>query len=152
MTAISTVSPTGSQYRRAGTAQANTGQTDWIVVPDWARYADIILNVTAVAGTTPAITPDLLAADPVALDDGSVASIVADAGNFTTAVTDVGTHRIQVGPGVSGIADDVTLAATGDSSARVNALLPAILGVRLTLDRGDANETYTYTLTVRFLK
>lgn len=133
---------------RTGTAQANTGQTDWINTPAWAKYCDIILNITAVAGTTPIITPDILLADPVARDDGQVMSL----GTLGTPPTAAGTHRISIGPGLTGIADDVTMAATGDSAVSINALLPSLMGITLTLDRGTGDETYTYTLAVRFTK
>ena len=122
-------------------AQADTGQTRWLKTPPWAMSLQLFLNITAVAGTTPIATPVLLAADPVSRDDGD-APILA---TFTTPPTDVGTHIISVGPGVSP-ADDLAMAATGDSFSSFNFALPPLLGVRLTLDRGSANETYTYTL------
>ena len=36
-----------------GLAQANTGQTDWILVPAWAQFAEVFFNITATGGTTP---------------------------------------------------------------------------------------------------
>jgi hypothetical protein len=136
----------GTSFRRTGTAQADTGQTDWFNVPQWAKYMEVILNITAVAGTTPIATPDIKVGDPVARDDGSVMSL----GTLGTPPTAAGTHRIVVGPGVTGIADDVTLAATGDSAAHINTILSPLMGVTLTLDRAEANETYTYSLSVQF--
>lgn len=140
----------GSGYKtvRTGAAQANTGQTDWIAVPPWALFAEVLLNITAVAGTTPIATPAFLAANPATLDDGDAVQIHAD---ITTPPTAASFHRIVIGPGVGG-SDDVALAAAADSEAEINAVLPSILGVRLTLDRGTGDETYTYTLAVRFGK
>jgi hypothetical protein len=143
--------PQGFIILRQASAQANTGQTDWVAVPPWAVDALIFLNITAVAGTTPIVTPDLLAADPVSKDDAHAVSLVADAGTgFTTPPTAAGQHLIIVGPGVTGIANDIAMAATGDSTTYINAALPALLGVKLALDRGTADETYTYNLSVQF--
>ncbi len=127
---------------RTGAAQADTGQTDWLKVPGWARYVQFILNVTAVAGNTPILTTTLKFLTPRVFDDGSSADLA-----FTTPPTAAGTHVIDVGPGVTGIADDVVQAATGDSLSSVNKILPRIIGYGLALDRTSADETYTYTLT-----
>lgn len=136
----------GTGYRRSASAQANTGQTDWIEVPKWARYADIILDITAVAGTTPILTPTILAADPITKDDANVVSI----GTLTTPPTAASTHRIVIGPGVTGIADDLAMAAAADSTVSINTVLPDLLGIQLTMDRTTGDETYTYTLNVSF--
>lgn len=136
----------GSGFRRAGTAQADTGQTDWIERPQWATKMVWTLDITAVAGTTPILTPALLAADPITADDANVIAMAT----FTTPPTAAGTHVMEFGPGTTGIADDLALAATGDSKAAVNVDLPDLIGVQLTLDRTTGNETYTYTLNVSF--
>lgn len=134
------------QVIRNATAQADTGQTDWFLIPDYAKYLEIILNITAVAGTTPVLTSDIKVADPQALDDGSVMSL----GTIGTAPTAAGTHRMVVGPGVTGIADDLTQAATGDSAVHINTVLSPLMGYTLTLDRTTGDETYTYTVAVKF--
>ena len=150
MAAITVSSAANSRgLRRSGSAQANTGQTDWIDVPQWAKYLDLILSLTAVAGTTPIADPSLLAADPITRDDSNALVIAA----FTTPPTTAGVvARVVVGPGLEGTggAADLALAAAADSTAFVNTLLPALLGIRLTLDRTTGDETYTYDLTATF--
>lgn len=137
---------TGYKVIRTGAAQANTGQTDWVAVPSWALWAEVLYNITAVAGTTPILTPSFLAADPSTLDDGDTAQIHAD---ITSPPTAASFHRIVIGPGVGGT-DDVALAAAADSEAEINASLPTILGVKTLLDRGTGDETYSYTVKIRF--
>lgn len=142
-------SPVGSLITlRNVAAQADIGQTDWISVPQWALYAICFLNLTAVAGTTPELTPSFLALDPVSRDDTHVVQIH---GNFTSVpITAAAQSVITIGPGVTGIADDLALAATGDSTGFVGSVLPPILGVKLLLDRTSGTETYTYTLAMAF--
>lgn len=131
---------------RSGSAQANTGQTDWINVPAWALWCEVYLNITAVAGTSPIVTPSFLAADPVTRDDSDAVQIHAD---ITTPPTAASTHRILIGPGL-GSSDDVALAAAADSQAQINTPLPPLMGFKLLLDRGTGDETYTYTYSVKF--
>ena len=59
-------------------------------------------------------------------------------------------YVFQLGPGVTGIADDSTISATADSYASFNVVLPPIIGIILTLDRTTGNETYTYNLAAYF--
>lgn len=146
MAAITPVTFTGSySVLRNATAQANTGQTDWINRPAWAKYLLLYYNLTAVAGTTPEMTPSLLQADPVLRDDASATTLAT-----FTLMSAAADGYIQIGPGVTGIADDVTTAATGDGVASVNLVLPALIGVKLLLDRTTGDETYTYTLAAEF--
>lgn len=257
MATITTINP-GSGYRRSGAAQADTGQTDWLTVPGWARFAKVHFRPTLFAGTTPVATLTLLAADPVALDDGRVikvaehtaltglttsavdevqtlnisagaagdvikltfnthesAAITFPTGGFAnttaaqvkaalitisdwtgnaadiavvkttnayaitftgplgatdlgaitvTSVTGTGAGSVaattagvpgaaltvDIGPGITGIADDVTNSATVASSVALNAVLPSILGLRLLLDRTTGDEVYTYNLSCNF--
>jgi hypothetical protein len=131
---------------RSGSAQANTGQTDWIAVPPWALFAEVTINITAVAGTTPVLTPAFFGCDPTTLDDTDTYPLHAA---ITSPPTAASTHRILIGPGL-GDTSDVALAAAADSQAQINTPLPPVLGVQITLDRAEANETYTYTVAVKF--
>ncbi len=250
--------PIGSGYTRTGTAQANTGQTDWIPVPGYAKYAHVRLDITALAGTTPTLTPAFYGMNKAGLDEESrykiaehaaftamttarvnevqtlnmsagaaadtfkltfntheSAAITIPAGGFVnitaaqvlaalltisdwtgdaaniavvkstnayaitfsgrlgrtdlTAITVTSTtgtaagsvaattagvpgagFTAVIGPGVTGIADDVTNSATAESVVSLNAPLPAILGMELRLDRTTGDETYTYTYSIRF--
>jgi hypothetical protein len=259
MAAVTTVGVNGSAYRRSGAAQADSGQTDWMAVPSWAKYARVALVPTAMAGTTPIWTLSLWGLT-MAGDDETYASKLAEHAALT-GITAVGVNEVQtltltagiatetfkltngtesaavtlptggyanvtaaqiktalltigkwssktadiavvkstndyaitfsgslgrtdigdttvtsktgaadgsvaettkgvpgsvliadIGPSMTGIANDVTNSATADSYVSLNALLPPLLGVRLDLDRTTGNETYTYTLTVTFFK
>ncbi len=251
--------PIGSGYTRTGTAQANTGQTDWVPIPGWAKYAHVRLDITALAGTTPTLTPAFYGMNKAGLDEESrykiaehaaftamttarvnevqtlslsaglatetfkltqgavesTAAVTLPTGGFanvtaaqikaclltiaqwtgdtaniavvktvndyaitfsgrlgrtdiaaitvtsktgaadgsvaatTTGVPGAGFTAL-IGPGVTGIADDVTNSATAESVVSLNSPLPAILGMELVLDRTSANETYTYTYSIRF--
>src|SRR5437762_3979829 len=131
---------------RNAPAQADTGQTDWVAVPAWAKYAQIVWNATAFAGTTPTTTSFLKGVDPVDLTTAYTFATFTSSPDGTGAAIAV----INVGPGVTGIADDVALAATGASFASINFPLPPFIGITLTFDRTTGNETYTYTLSIRF--
>ena len=47
-----TTVPRGFHVIRQASAQATTGQTDWLRLPTSTHFVRIFLNVTAVAGTT----------------------------------------------------------------------------------------------------
>lgn len=125
---------------RTGTAQADTGQTDWVFTPPRATFCIAYFYLTAVAGTTPQATFSVLAADPVTLTDTSTVSLTAGT-QVTAAQLQVG----SIGPGVTGIAD-----ATSASKFSVNTVVPALMGFKLLFDRTTGDETYTYTLRVAY--
>ena len=142
-----TTVPGGFHVIRQASAQATTGQTDWLRLPQWAKYASVFLNLTANAGTTPLTTPSFLVADPVSQDDSHVINLGEHAA--FTAISTAGQYVFQLGPGVTGIADDVTNAAAADSYASLNVVLPLFLGVRILNDRTTGDETYTYNLSIQ---
>jgi hypothetical protein len=129
-------------HLRSGVAQANTGQTDWVSIPSWARFAIVYFNLTANAGTTPVSTLNFLAPPPGILDDANVMTLHSSA-----SITAASQHAYNIGPGVTGIANG-TDSATADANVGINVVLPGLLGVQLVLDRADTNETYTYTLSM----
>lgn len=145
MAAITTV---GNPFRRSVSAQATTGQTDWIDVPSWAKYAQVIFSLSAVAGNTPISTLSLLVAEPIARDDSRVIALAEHTG--LTGLTAAADLVVDIGPGVTGIANDVTNSASADSYVTLNAVLPAVLGVKIVNDRTTGDETYTYNLSVTF--
>jgi len=149
MAAITTTSSPSGYFIRSGVAQADTGQVDYLLVPAWANYAWVMVNVIATAGTTPLLTPLFSVPDPIALDDTRVIKLAEHTG-FTDNDGTAAQYVYELGPGVTGIADDVTQAAGADSYVSLNVILPPILGVRITLDRTTGNETYTYNLAVYF--
>ena len=125
MAAITTAaSPIGKAYTVSARSSATT-VTDWLLVPDWARFCVVFLQPTTI-GTS--ITPSFLAVDPVSLDDGNIINIAEHAA--LAAITATVSYIYQIGPSITGIADDVTESATADSYISLNAVLPPILGLR----------------------
>lgn len=149
MTAIATFTevPFGVSLIRSASAQATTGQTDWLRLPPRATYASIYFNLTAVAGNTPIVTPSFLVPDPITLDDAASLINLGEHAAFT-GITAAAQYVFDIGPGITGIANDVTNAATADSYVSLNVILPAVLGVKLLNDRTSADETYTYKLSI----
>jgi len=139
----------GDQFTRTQVAQATTGQTDWIAVPAWAVDVLIDYNLTAVAGTTPLVDVTVVKTDSTTNDDTTgIVNLVGHAA--FTQITGAARLLIQVGPGITGIADDTATAATGTSNVALNAVLPPLIGVKILQDRTSADETYSYTLSVTF--
>lgn len=133
---------------KAGIAQADTGQTIWVPIPAFATQAVIMFSLTGSAGTTPVTNITVKGADPVALDDTysyHITGVTITAQN-TTATSGL-LQVIEIGAPI-GVADDVILGATGVNVAKLNAVLPPVLGVGLVFDRTTGNETYTYNLSL----
>ena len=133
------------------TAQADTGQTTWYWVPNWAKYAIFHWRFISTTGTTPTCAIVFLTADPVLLDD-SYTCVLQETVTYTT-ITSFGGQSVvwQVGPNITGLTND-NMAAGGDSYATINCVLPPIIGISVTLDRAEADETYTYTCQAQFRK
>lgn len=123
------------------TAQANTGQTTWVSTPAWALYATVWFNITANGGTTPGPSSlGIKSADPKTLNDTNALTLKTG-----TTIATTGMQVWDLGPGVTGIAD-----ATSATRETLNCVLPELMGFTVTLDRSNADETYTYTLSVMF--
>jgi len=140
---------------RSGTAQANTGQTDWISVPAWAKSAVIELRVSAVAGTTPlirvatlkSVSPNLQAvgtANAGKLDDTGAITLVTVTSGADLGASVPAQSRVSFGPGIAP-ADTLTT-----TDAEANGVLPDILGIEVLADRTTGDETYTYSVFVDF--
>lgn len=119
-------------------AQATVGQTDWVSVPDWADYAYVEYNLTANAGSSPSTQLVLFRRD-----GGLLTQIHPD----LAAITGAATVQMTVGE-VDAL--DSTITATGVSNVTIPTTLPRVLGIQVLNKRGASNETYTYTLSVRF--
>lgn len=146
MAAITTAaSPMGSMYVRTGTAQADTGQVDWLLVPKWATWAQVILDVTTITATSAQLA--LKMADPTLLNDTQSMGL-AETAAFT-AMTGACMLVVDIGPGILGIANDVTNSATVNSYASVACLLPGVLGLSYIEVVGAG--TVTYKLSCRFV-
>jgi hypothetical protein len=128
------------QLVRSGTAQADTGQTDLVQVPGFAKFMLVFIDVSATAGTTPLFDFKMQYVDPVrnaAVEDFPGTGITQIAGNDNVV--------IQVGPGITGIADDDT-----GPVYSINMVLPPLINFVTTLDRTSSNETYTYSIAAAF--
>jgi hypothetical protein len=154
MAAISPVAgPQGSMnILRNVTAQIGNSvagaQIDWVDIPSWVRGMTIYLNLSALAGTTRTLDFKLVEADPVARSDSAPAPINYADWDGITQLTATGFVVVEVGPGLTGIADDDTA-----SYYKLNAQVGGkLLGFRIATDRTDGDETYTYTLAVVFHK
>lgn len=146
MAAITPVAFDGSyKVLRNAAAQATTGQTDWINVPPWAKYAAIYLNLTAVAGTTPLLDFNILEADPTVRDDGTVLNW--NDWDGITQLTAAAQVVIHAGPGITGIADDDIGSGSADSVYKLNGVLPALMGLKCLMDRTGKAEIQVITLT-----
>ncbi len=152
MTVIAAQTVADFTVLRNVTAQATTGQTDWVFIPQGYRYAYIDYNLTSVgASTTPTSLLSIQVPDLSTMDDTTG---VVNLMNYTAFTTMTAAARlfVQIGPGVTGIADDVTTSATGNSNASINAVLPPVLGIKVLNDRGSGDEVYTYSLTLTLRK
>jgi hypothetical protein len=124
---------------RTATAQANTGQTDWIAIPRWANYVVVFLNMSASAGTSPGPTlQHIKTVDPITRDDTNTVALLT----ATVGLTNTGLFVTEIGIGVKA-GTDVTNSATRNI---LHAVIPPLLGVQTVLDRTNGDETYTYTL------
>ncbi len=133
---------------RAVLLQATTGQTDWLRVPTWATHCRVTFDLTAVAGTTPQFLPQILSADPITLTDTHTPFV--GGATLATAMTGAGQLVVSIGPGVTGIANDLTVGASGNLNAYIDDVLPSLMGIQCVNDRDDADETYSYTITCEF--
>lgn len=152
MAAITLTTPTrlvnDAWLVRTATAQATTGQTDWFHTPRGAVWARIWFNLTAVAGNTPIFLPTILMGDPGKKDDTYSMKLGQHAA--FTAMTAACMLICDIGPGVSGIADDATNNATANSTVNINTSLPKLMGLTILNDRTSGDETYTYTITIEY--
>jgi hypothetical protein len=131
-------------------------RTRAVKVPGQARSVSFYLYIDSQTGTTPTLDFKLLVPDFgsgalfFAPDDVNVALLADFAG--ITQVTGAGPYcqTIDVGPDVTGIADDVTGAAAADARMAVNTLLPPWLVYQVITDGTTTDEDYTYRLVAHF--
>lgn len=141
---VPTPTPGAYTVLRNVTAQATTGQTDWLDVPVWCSEILVTLNITANAGTTPVTTLTLRVPDPVTRDDTDDHAVLLTG----AAITTQSFHLYALSPEFTTAGAD---SVNADSSVVQNGPIPRTLGVRVLNDRTTTDETYTYTLTVYFL-
>lgn len=145
MAAITLTAVSGNNFKRLAEAHADAEvDTYWLVRPAFARYAQIFFTVETLVGTS--LQLSLLTVPPYERDDDHIIALREAAAFAAITAADV-TSVVDIGPGVTGIADDVTGGAAADSWASINCILPDILGVRIT---GVGTGANVYDLNVTF--
>lgn len=137
-----TATPGNWTVLRSETAQATTGQTDWIVPPKYAKWVKVRVHISANAGTSPITTPSILSADPNTLDDTRAVTVLTGA-----AITAASLHEYTIGPALTTAGTDQAAASAGVVQ---NSAVPTVMGIKILNDRASANETYTYTISVEY--
>lgn len=127
---------------RTGTAQADTGQTDTVTTPGFARSAIVYLNVTATAGTTPLTDMKFQYVHP---SSGNAVDMQWN-GITQIAGTTAGNVVVHLGSNNADTEDD-----TGPIYF-IKDQLPQEWNIVLTFDRTTGDETYTYVLAVEFIE
>lgn len=128
--------------------------TKAVAVPTWALYAKWFLYVDLMTGTSPLLDftiriPDL--ATGGAPGDGTLFGIAGwDGITQLTAAASPDLTTIDMGPGVTGIADDDTGSATASGAYHLNCILPPVLAYTYTLDATTNDEDYTFRIAVYF--
>lgn len=109
-----------------------------VKVPGWAESMSFYLYIDSQTGTTPSTSfdvniPDFGSATLFAAPDDANIAKLADVASIT-AVTGAGPYlqTVDIGPGMTGIADDVTGGAAADARMAINAALPPWLAYTLT--------------------
>lgn len=142
MAAITIANPTGGGSYTVTTTSAATIDT-WLQIPQWCRNVQIWFTASAVTTSTQL---SIIAVDPAFLDDSQI-TLLKEVAAFTAITATTNSYMIDVGPGVTGIADDSTMAAAADSYASFNCVVPPYLGIR------QANTgSSTYRLSAIFRK
>jgi hypothetical protein len=143
--AVITVEPLKDSFSKIAEAHSSA-EVDkwWLAVPKWARYAKIHFSVETLGATS--LQLSLVEVPPFDRDDDHVIALREAAAFAAITAADV-TSVVDIGPGVTGIADDVTGAAAADSYASINCILPDVLGIIITGAGVGAN---TYDLSVVF--
>ena len=146
MAAITYTPVLGSIFQKLA-EDIDDGETDtyWLTVPPWAKYATVYLVMETLGGTS--IQLSLKTVPPGEVDDDHAIQLREAAAFAALTSADV-TSVVDIGPGVTGIADDATGGAAADSYASLNVILPPILGVAI-ISVGANN---IYDLSVVFKK
>jgi hypothetical protein len=147
MTAISVPITTHQKaFNRVATVTTGAAaRTDWFWTPTWAQYAMIWIDLTVISANS--LTTTIFTANPITLTSTGSGTLKAMEHAALTAATSANTIIVQMGPGVTGIADDTTVSATVVSYASLNGVLPPLLGIKT--DPGGGNSTYTVDIFYR---
>ena len=132
--------PRDAKVIRTASAQADTGQTDLIQTPAWAKYAIVYLNVTAATGTTPLTDMKFQYVHP-----GTTNALDMQWDGITQIEGTTTGHVVVVIGAHYDTADDTTPVYF------IKDPLPFNWNIVLTLDRTSSNEEYTYSLACEFI-
>lgn len=148
MAAITTIitGPQSTKRVRTAAAVGAATRTDWVATPSWARYLSVYFTVTVVTTSAQLL---LLNVDPIALNDSTTVDManVNTTGTTSVALTAAAMLVVNVGPGVTGIANAVTNSATANSQSFINMDLPAVIGMSVVTI--GASTSYTVTAEYR---
>lgn len=136
MAAITTivVGTLGTKLYKTWTAQGSTDSV-YIAPPVGATFAEFVFDITAVTGSVqPAFQVATLKDDAKLMNVSEHAALTAITG-ASILVADIGSMVVA--------ADDVTNAAAANSRVAINAVLPGVLGIKMTVVTGP------FTATVR---
>jgi hypothetical protein len=154
MAAITKIAPNNQQHQKLETvaivdqAAASTAVSKAVAVPQWARYATFVVDITTMTGTAPLFdftVRGVNVADTALPDDGDL--YVLGAGwDGITQKTAASTTTIHIGPDIT---TDDTGSATADDAYGVGAVLqPWLVYTYTTAGNGVSAEDYDATISV----
>ena len=116
----------------------------WLKTPEWATYAQVWFVMEVKGGTSVQLA--IHTVPPLDRDDDHE-MLLKEIPAFTAVTSADVTGVVDIGPGVTGIADAVTGDAAADSYVVINCVLPDILGVWVI--GAGANNTYDLDVVFR---
>jgi hypothetical protein len=126
-----------------------------VKVPGWAKYLSLYLYIDS-GGTSPTVdlslwVPDFSTDALFKAPSDDIEAKLADFAGITQITgTDPYLQTIDIGPGITGIADDATGAASADARMAINTILPPWLVYKLAFDIADTDEDYALQLVAQF--
>ena len=114
----------------------------WFEIPAWAMYAKIrLVQTSASAGT---LLPAFVTADAITATD-TVTQVIGGLA-LTGGLTGAGSVTIDIGPGVTGIANaTAAISGTGNSFVFLKCVLPRYLGLSL---NGTSTDLYVIAASI----
>jgi hypothetical protein len=155
MAAITAIAPNNQQHQLLESISItnqtanSTAVSKAVAVPQWARYATFIVDLTAVGGTTPLFdfTVQGVNITSTAVPDSDNLFVLGAGWDGITQKTAASCTTIHIGPDIT---TDDTGSATADDASGVGAVLPPWLVYTYTTDGTTDDEDYTATISVYF--
>ena len=131
---------------------ASTAVTRFIRCPPGARYCTWFLYVDVVDGTTPKLDFVVRTPDAYGFPDGGTLFGIGEWDGITqiTSAASPFLVTIDIGPGVTGIANDDTGSASASCHYSINAELPPVLAYTYTTQDAADDADYSFRLAVNF--